>query len=115
MNRRRSSATITSGGSRETGARALTVMPWGRPSAIVVMTVTPVTNSPMTSRNRAPSNSTTRSLREGLPPQPARPAASDLNSLRDGDLAAGDAFDNGRKCLEVRADGEPIQRQEADE
>src|SRR5712691_7997002 len=40
----------TSGGSRETDVKELTVVPTARASAPVVMTVTPVTNSPHTRR-----------------------------------------------------------------
>ena len=51
MNRRRSSATTTSGGSRLTDVSALTVIPRGRPSWSVVRTVIPVTKWPITFRN----------------------------------------------------------------
>jgi len=51
MKRRRSRATTTSGGSRLTDVRALTVMPRGSPSWRVVTTVIPVTKWPITARN----------------------------------------------------------------
>src|SRR5829696_6751430 len=50
MNRARSSATITSGGSRLTEARALTVMPSGRSRTRAVTTATPVAKCPIALR-----------------------------------------------------------------
>ena len=59
-NRRRSSATITSGGSSETELRALTVMPNGRSPSKADTTVTPVTKWPITRRK------TSGSIDDGL-------------------------------------------------
>ena len=50
-NRRRSRATITSGGSSETELSAFTVIPNGRSPSSAVTTVTPVTKCPSTRRN----------------------------------------------------------------
>ena len=50
MNRPRSIATVSIGGSRLTDARALTVIPSGRSPSSVVTTVTPVGSWPMATR-----------------------------------------------------------------
>ena len=55
MNRRRSSATITSGGSSETELSAFTVMPCGWSPFSVVTTVTPVAKWPITLRKSSES------------------------------------------------------------
>src|SRR5436190_13718404 len=51
MNRLRSRATMTSGGSSDTDDSAFTVIPTGWPSSSVVTTLIPVANRPITSRN----------------------------------------------------------------
>ena len=75
MSRFRASATMTSGGSRLTDDIALTVIPAGSPaSSSVVMTLMPVANRPMTSRNASPSICTAGVYRRAPGVRPGRGA-----------------------------------------
>src|SRR5512135_106853 len=73
MNRARPRAIITSGGSRLTDARALTVIPSGRSPSRVVTMVTPVANWPMAVRKSAFGTVTRSGYAGGRAPAPLAP------------------------------------------